>query len=227
MKMAMEGRFGKPRRRNGPPFLNRVIPTAVWQAFWEQVGHERRTDACWSAKYLLLGWVMTGWSLQDRLSERVRASREVLAQLFPRRRPAPRRQGVAPSAASTGGRSIRPAVEQVPERPARGVARSLSTAPPQTGSSVATQEGGVDTETTALAQAQGRRKGHNRPDLVPSVGQLTLTALHATQERPSSWRCSPGAYDTISTGARCSRNSRSSFPPRIARRSEPRPWDRG
>lgn len=103
MKMAKEGRFGKSRRQNWPQFLNRVIPAAVWQAFGEQMERERRADTRWSPKYVVLCWVITGWSLQNRLTERFRESRAIVAQLFPRRRrPGRSYQGLLKATTSLG-----------------------------------------------------------------------------------------------------------------------------
>ncbi len=103
MKMAMEGRSGKPRRQDWPQFLNRVIPACVWQAFWEQIARGRRADLRWSAKYVVLAWMMVGWSLQNRLTERFRESWELLAQLFPRRRrPGRSYQGLVKATAAMG-----------------------------------------------------------------------------------------------------------------------------
>ena len=125
MKMAREGRFGKPRRQDWPVFLNRLIPATVWKAFWEQVGHGRRADARWSAKYVVLCWVMTGWSLQGQLCERVRESWEVLAQLFPRRRrPGRSYQGLLKATSAVGegvfGQFWNCLRETIPQRVGRG-----------------------------------------------------------------------------------------------------------
>ena len=86
MSMAMEGRSGKLRRQDWPQFFGRVVPPRVWQAFAEQVNDVRRSDTRWSAKYIVLCWVMMGWSSQTQLTERFRESWEVLARFFSRRR---------------------------------------------------------------------------------------------------------------------------------------------
>lgn len=86
MKMATEGRFGKPCRPHWPQFFTRVIPPSVWQAFRGPQEWVRRSDARWSAKYVVLCWIMMGWSTQGQLAEQFRESWEVLARLFPRRR---------------------------------------------------------------------------------------------------------------------------------------------
>lgn len=103
MKMAMEGRFGKSRRLDWAHFLNRVITPSVWQAFWEQIGHGRRSDARWSAKYVVLCWVVMAWSSRAQLTERFRESFEVLTRLFPRRRrPGRSYQGLVKATAAFG-----------------------------------------------------------------------------------------------------------------------------
>ena len=86
MKMATEGRFGKPCRQDWPQFLTRVIPASVWQAFGDKVRQVKRVDARWCAKYVVLCWVIMGWSTQAQRTERFRESREVLVRLFARRR---------------------------------------------------------------------------------------------------------------------------------------------
>ncbi len=84
--MAKDGRSGKLHRQDWAHFLSRVIPPGVWQAFGERMAATRRGDARWSAKYVVLCWVMMAWSTQSSLTERFRESREALVRLFPRRR---------------------------------------------------------------------------------------------------------------------------------------------
>jgi hypothetical protein len=86
MKMAREGRLRKPHRRDWPAFLNRVIPARVWQDFWAGMGRPEDNGKRWTAKYVVLCWVMMGWSLQTQLAERFREATELLIGLFPHRR---------------------------------------------------------------------------------------------------------------------------------------------
>ena len=107
MKMAMEGRFGKSYRQDWPHLLNRVVPSGVWQAFRRELGHQRRTDARWLPKYVVLCWIMMGWSTQVQLTERFRESREALVRCFARRRrPGASYQGLVKAAHAIGDRLL-------------------------------------------------------------------------------------------------------------------------
>jgi len=86
MKMAREGRLRRVHRREWPEFLNRVVPAWVWQQFWRQVGQEQDPQVRWTAKYVVLCWIVMGWSIQGCLTERFREGRELLSRLFAGRR---------------------------------------------------------------------------------------------------------------------------------------------
>lgn len=106
MASAREGRLHRLHRRDWPGFLNRVVPASVWQAFSRRV--PRSSDACtrWGATYVVLCWVMMGWSIQGQLTERFREGRDVLGRLFgQRRRPGKRYQGLT-EATERLGRSV-------------------------------------------------------------------------------------------------------------------------
>lgn len=86
MNMAREGRIRKLHRRDWPGFLNRVIPSRVWQDFWGEQGSCGQAGVRWTSKYVVLCWLAMGWSLQPQLTERFREGKEFLAGLFPSRR---------------------------------------------------------------------------------------------------------------------------------------------
>jgi len=84
-----KAREGRPRRihcRDWPGFLNRVVPASVWQALGSQVGPSEDPRIRWSAKYVVLAWMVMGWSLQTQLTERFREANEFLSRWFARRR---------------------------------------------------------------------------------------------------------------------------------------------
>ena len=86
MSKAMEGRSRRLHRRDWPGFLNRVVPSGIWQAFAGQVKPSEDPRVRWSAKYIVLAWMVMGWSLQTQLTERFREAGEFLGQCFARRR---------------------------------------------------------------------------------------------------------------------------------------------
>jgi hypothetical protein len=73
-------------RREWPGFLNRVVSPAVWQAFGAQVGRFEDPRVRWVAKYIVLAWLLIGWSIQRQLTERFREAWEFLGRWFARRR---------------------------------------------------------------------------------------------------------------------------------------------
>lgn len=94
MFQAMEGRLKAsarlPRfrvsRRSWPAFLNSLLPASVWQNL---SNHDpRRADARirWRLKYILLAWIVMGWSIQSQALARFGEARDILARLHPRRR---------------------------------------------------------------------------------------------------------------------------------------------
>jgi hypothetical protein len=86
MRKAMEGRLRRLHRRDWPGFLNRVVPAAVWQAFAGLVKPSADPRVRWSAKYVVLAWMVVGWSPQTQLTERFREAYEFLERCFARRR---------------------------------------------------------------------------------------------------------------------------------------------
>ncbi len=85
-RMAREGRLRKPHRRDWPGFLRRVIPDAVWQQVNHRVPTVEDPRVRWSVRFILLCWMVMGWSVQDRLTERFREGCELLERWFYRRR---------------------------------------------------------------------------------------------------------------------------------------------
>jgi len=86
MNKVREGRPRKLHRRDWPGFLNRAVPASVWQTFAAQVSHSKDPRVRWSAKYIVLAWIVMGWSLQGQLTERFREACQFLGGCFARRR---------------------------------------------------------------------------------------------------------------------------------------------
>ena len=85
-RMAKEGRLRKLHRRDWPGFLRRVVPNRTWQEVHRRVNHTTDPRIRWSCKYLLLCWIMMGWSIQGQLTERFREGYELLSCMFYQRR---------------------------------------------------------------------------------------------------------------------------------------------
>lgn len=115
MNKAREGRGRKHRgsrkvrglrrvhRREWPGFLNRVVAASVWQAFVAQVGCSKDGRIRWTAKYIVLTWMIMGWSIQGQLTERFREACESLNRWFARRRrPGEHYQGLTKATARVG-----------------------------------------------------------------------------------------------------------------------------
>jgi len=85
-RMAKEGRPRKSQRRDWPGFFHRLIPPAVWQALALRVPARADARRRWSPKYVLLCWVLIGWSLETTLRGRFEEAGEVLRRWFSRRR---------------------------------------------------------------------------------------------------------------------------------------------
>jgi hypothetical protein len=101
--MARDGRVGKVNPRDWPGFLGRVVPAAVWQVWLGKVSGSSDPRTRWSAKYVLLCWIVMGWSLQRQLTERFREGRALLVALFvSRRRPGGSYQGLTKAAQRLG-----------------------------------------------------------------------------------------------------------------------------
>lgn len=85
-RMAKEGRLRKLHRRDWPGFLRRVVPNRTWQEVHRRVNHTIDPRIRWSCKYVLLCWIMMGWSIQGQLTERFREGYELLSCMFYQRR---------------------------------------------------------------------------------------------------------------------------------------------
>jgi hypothetical protein len=85
-KMTKEGRLRKPRRREWPGFLRRLIPDQTWRGLERLANRGMDPRSRWSPKLIILCWVVMGWSIQGQLTERFREGRETLARMFYRRR---------------------------------------------------------------------------------------------------------------------------------------------
>ena len=85
-RMAREGRLRKPHRRDWPGFLRRVIPDSVWQQVNHRVATTQDPRVRWSPRFILLCWMVIGWSIQNQLTERFREGCELLERWFYRRR---------------------------------------------------------------------------------------------------------------------------------------------
>lgn len=94
MFKAMEGRADAmgplPRfrlsRRNWPSFLSRLLPPVLWR---QLAGDDpRRPDprTRWNLRYLVLAWIVMGWSIRSQSVSRFEEARDVLGRLSPRRR---------------------------------------------------------------------------------------------------------------------------------------------
>ena len=86
MKAVKDGRPRRVHRRDWPGFLNRVVPASVWQALVAQVEDSGDPRVRWSPKYIVLAWMVMGWSVQGQLTERFREACEFLGRCFARRR---------------------------------------------------------------------------------------------------------------------------------------------
>jgi hypothetical protein len=94
MFKAMEGRSASlgpiPRfrfsRQCWPSFLSSLLPAWLWRGV--AAGDPRPPDLRrrWSVKYILLAWIVMGWSIQSQASARFNEAREVLSRLHWRRR---------------------------------------------------------------------------------------------------------------------------------------------
>ena len=89
-RMTKDGRVRKPHRQDWPGFLNRLLPAPLWQSLSTDLVRSSDDRVRWSAKYIILCWVMMGLSVQRQLTERFREGWGVLARLYYRRRRAGR-----------------------------------------------------------------------------------------------------------------------------------------
>jgi hypothetical protein len=86
MKAVKKGRPRRVHRRDWPGFLNRVVPASAWQALAAQVENSEDPRVRWSVKYIVMAWMVMGWSVQGPLTERFREACEFLSRCFVRRR---------------------------------------------------------------------------------------------------------------------------------------------
>lgn len=84
--MAKDGRLGKPSREDLPGLLRRIVPAEVWRSFYEVCAQRGDRRTRWSPKYLVLAWLVMGWTARGGLSERFADAWRTLAALFPQRR---------------------------------------------------------------------------------------------------------------------------------------------
>ena len=82
-------------RRNWVRFLRRTVPDVVWQRFAREVPARRKPKVRWVPVYLILAWLVIGWSVRTTLTDRTREAHQWLARRFPaRRRPGHTYQGL-------------------------------------------------------------------------------------------------------------------------------------
>lgn len=102
-RMTKDGRVRNPHRQDWPGYLNRLLPASVWQSFSTTVPRSGDDRVRWVAKYIVLCWVMMGWSIQRQLTERFQEGREALGRLYSRRRRAGHSyQGLVKATAALG-----------------------------------------------------------------------------------------------------------------------------
>lgn len=82
----MKGRLRKPRRREWPGFLGRLIPDSTWQRLSRTANKSWDPRTRWSFKYIVLCWVVMSWSIQVQLTDRFREGCQTLCQMFYSRR---------------------------------------------------------------------------------------------------------------------------------------------
>ena len=73
-------------RRNWVRFFNRAVPDVVWQRLARAVPTPRDPRVRWVPAYLILAWVVIGWSVRTTLAERLAEACRWLARRFPARR---------------------------------------------------------------------------------------------------------------------------------------------
>ena len=82
-------------RRNWVRFFRRTVPDAVWQRLAQDHPAPHDARVRWVPTYLILAWVIIGWSAQIHLTDRLVEARRWLAGRFPaRRRPGGTYQGL-------------------------------------------------------------------------------------------------------------------------------------
>jgi hypothetical protein len=72
-------------RRNSVRFLRRTVPDVVWQQLAKDHPAPRDSRVRWVAAYLIMAWVVIGWSLRTTLTERTEEACQWLARRFPAR----------------------------------------------------------------------------------------------------------------------------------------------
>jgi hypothetical protein len=88
MTMRLPGFRGRYEhyRRDWVRFFRRTVPDAVWQRFAQDHPAPRDPRVRWVPGYLILAWVVIGWSVQTTLTERMAEACRWLARRFPARR---------------------------------------------------------------------------------------------------------------------------------------------
>ncbi len=86
MKPAREGRRRKLHRREWPAFLTRMVPAGVWQALARVAEGDDDPRIRWTLKYVLLAYLIMGWSHATGLGDRFGEAYACVVALFPRRR---------------------------------------------------------------------------------------------------------------------------------------------
>jgi len=72
-------------RRNWVRFFRRTVPDVVWQRLARATPAHRDPRVRWVPAYLILAWVVIGWSVRTTLTERLAEARRWLARRFPAR----------------------------------------------------------------------------------------------------------------------------------------------
>lgn len=115
MFKAMEGRSASlgsiPRfrisRQSWSACLSSLLPGGLWRQV--ATSDPRRSDlrTRWSAKYLLLAWIVMGWSVQPQATARFHEARSILSRLYWRRRRSGRTyQGFVKASASWTAKAL-------------------------------------------------------------------------------------------------------------------------
>ena len=82
-------------RRHWVRFFRRTVPDVVWQRLAQAAPARRDPRVRWVPAYLILAWMVIGWSVRGTLSDRMKEAHQWLARRFPsRRRPGRTYQGL-------------------------------------------------------------------------------------------------------------------------------------
>jgi hypothetical protein len=72
-------------RRNWVQFLRRTVPDIIWRQLASTDPARNDSRVCWVPSYLILAWLVIGWSARTSLSERLAEACRWLARRFPAR----------------------------------------------------------------------------------------------------------------------------------------------